>query len=164
MTTATITIQDDRISVEGPYHPDFPGRAKRLGGRWNPTAKIWGFDVSNESRVRALCLELFGTDGDTAVPTVMIRATWHCDNYADREAIYIAGRQIARAFNRDSGVKIGEGVIVVEGDFRSGGSRKKWATCVERGTIIEIRDIPETLAHAAVAASDKKLTVEIISQ
>ncbi|KKK90721.1 hypothetical protein LCGC14_2720140, partial [marine sediment metagenome] len=78
--------------------------------------------------------------------------------------IFIAGRQVARATSRDSATVLGDGVIVLAGEIHSGGSRKNWATVAESGTVIEIRDVPESLARAAVADSDKYLEIEIIGQ
>ncbi len=163
-TQPTITTRYDRLYVESPYHPDFPLRAKNLGGLWNSVSKIWDFDSRDEPRVRALCLEIFGSDGKSAAPVVDIRATWHSSGCADLGAIFIAGRQVARATSRDSATVLGDGVIVLEGELHSGGSRKNWATVAEAGTVIEIRDVPEALARAAVSESDKYLEVEIITQ
>jgi DNA repair protein RadC len=59
----SIVEQDGRIVVSTPYHPDFPARARFLGGEWSAARRVWVLDVRNDSRVRALCREIYGTDG-----------------------------------------------------------------------------------------------------
>jgi DNA repair protein RadC len=51
------------ISVSSPYHPNFPPRARSLGGIWDTARRLWVFDASDEDRVRSLCREIYGTDG-----------------------------------------------------------------------------------------------------
>jgi len=51
------------ISVSSPYHPDFPLKARSLGGMWDIARRVWVFDASDEDRVRLLCREIYGSDG-----------------------------------------------------------------------------------------------------
>jgi DNA repair protein RadC len=55
--------QNGCISVSSPYHPSFPPRARSLGGIWDTARRVWLFDASDEDRVRSLCREIYGTDG-----------------------------------------------------------------------------------------------------
>ena len=50
----SIAEQGDRIVVGAPYHPNFPARARLLGGDW---------DALEDARVRSLCREIYGADG-----------------------------------------------------------------------------------------------------
>jgi DNA repair protein RadC len=54
---------DGRIAVSSPYHPDFPVRARGLGGIWDAVRRVWVFDAGDHDRVRSLCREIYGTDG-----------------------------------------------------------------------------------------------------
>jgi hypothetical protein len=70
--TAVVVEQDPvsrRVNVQAPYSPTFNERAKQLGGKWDGTSKRWVFNAFNEAAVRALCVEVHGTDGGTAVVT-----------------------------------------------------------------------------------------------
>lgn len=149
-----ITIQGDKINVHSPYNPDFPHAAKRLGGRWVSASKAWVFDGRDEDRVRALCLEVYGDDGRGEAQLVTIRATYAADDYDSDLAFYVAGRQVARAFDRDGGARLGEGVIVLSGGFGSSGSRKNPNVTVSAGTVIEVRDVPIAAAKAAVERAE----------
>jgi DNA repair protein RadC len=65
----SIVEQDGRIAVSTPYHPNFPARARMLGGEWDAARRVWMFDAGDEARVRRLCQEIYGADGsDGAAP------------------------------------------------------------------------------------------------
>src|SRR5271165_2687490 len=65
----SIVEQGGRIAVSSPYHPNFPARARFLGGEWDAQRHVWLFDVGEDDRVRSLCREVYGTDGaDQAAP------------------------------------------------------------------------------------------------
>jgi DNA repair protein RadC len=57
-----IVEQDGRLAVSTPYHPDFPARARMLGGEWDAGRRVWLFDAGENERVRTLCREIYGTD------------------------------------------------------------------------------------------------------
>ena len=159
--SVTITNENNKLVVRSPYHPDFPHGAKRLGGRWVNGA--WSFDLRDADRVRELCRDIYGTDGDISEPTVTLRASWPDGGQEYDGAVYVAGRQVARARDRDSGAALGDGIIVLAGGFGSGGSRKNWTTDIQKSTVIEIRDVPLAMAEKAVAESAGCVaTVEIL--
>lgn len=140
------------LRVNAPYHPDFPSRAKGLGGKWDSGTKSWTFDPRDEERVRALCRDIFGTDGDTAPEMVTLRVD--VDKVVGRndQECWVAGRCIARRPGRDWHVRLGEGVILLAGGFPSrGGSAKYPALEPEPGTVLEVRDVPRPAAEKAVA-------------
>lgn len=141
------TVSATQIRVVSPYLPAFVSAAKRLGGRWS--APAWVFDVRDEPRVRAALVECYGTDGSEASgPMVTLRLVLQPGHYEDRDGIRIAGREIARAFGRDSGATLGQGVVLVEGAISSGGSVKNWITRVgSNGATVLLRDVPASWAE-----------------
>ena len=62
MPLSIIEEEDGRIAVSSPYHPNFPARARALGGIWNAARRVWVFDAADHDRVRSLCREIYGTD------------------------------------------------------------------------------------------------------
>ncbi len=53
------------LIVKAPYNKDFIEGAKRLGGMWNSSKKVWVFDTDEEEDVRDLIEEAFkGEDDD----------------------------------------------------------------------------------------------------
>ena len=66
-----------------------------------------------------------------------LRITALEDNYR-RYAVIFMNEQIAVAFNRDSGAKIGKNVRMIDGDIDSGGSRANWYCIVKKDSIFEL--------------------------
>ena len=128
------------VTVESPYNPNFPKRARALGGKWK--APLWIFDARDEKRVRDLCIEIYGTDGSSP-ELVSIRVTVEESDYSYEKSFYVAGVQVARSFDRDSGARLGDGVVLLKGGFGSAGSRKNPTITVDAGTIFELRDVPK---------------------
>jgi hypothetical protein len=160
MTSPQIKIvkQNDKVFLISPYHPDLLKRARRLGGSW--TNKFWQFDHRDEERVRELCLEIFGTDG-SPTPLVTVRCTALTSRFEHTGAIYLCGREIARATGRDSGAKLGQGIVLLEGHCSSGGSVKNWGTKMTEGTVFEIRDVPKRIVERELLNTEENEWVEI---
>jgi DNA repair protein RadC len=59
----SIVEQDGRIVVISPFHPNFPARARGLGGEWDAVRHVWTFEAADRDRVKTLCREIYGTDG-----------------------------------------------------------------------------------------------------
>jgi DNA repair protein RadC len=59
----SIVEEDGRIVVSSPYHPNFPARARALGGDWDAGHRVWVFDTSEVERVKSLLREVYGSDG-----------------------------------------------------------------------------------------------------
>ncbi len=58
----SIVEEDGRIAVTSPYHPNFPARARGLGGTWDAVRRVWVFDAREHDRVKSLCREIYGAD------------------------------------------------------------------------------------------------------
>jgi len=58
----SIVERDGRIIVSTPYHPNFPARARSLGGIWDKAQRVWVFDAADHDRVRSLCDDIYGPD------------------------------------------------------------------------------------------------------
>ena len=146
-----IATTTESVIVRSPYNPDFVRDARPLGGKWDASGKVWVFPIGRESYVRDLCQRVYGTDGTAR--TVTLRVTIEKGYYINehRGAIYLAGRQIARAFGRDSGAKAGDGVVFVSGCPDSGGSMKNWTTIIDGPAIFDVLDVPEPAARKEIA-------------
>jgi len=136
---------ENQIKVETPYNPDLPAKARNLGGKWDGAGKAWIFDIRDEERVEDLYRNIYGewdSEGKASADAVTVRVKILNELAEYNSGLFFGGRQIARATGRDSGAKLGCGVIVLEGGFSSGGSVKNWKTTAKEGTVFEIRDIP----------------------
>jgi DNA repair protein RadC len=63
MPLLIVEEEDGRIAVSSPYHPGFPIKARSLGGIWDAARRMWIFDAGDHDRVKSLCREIYGTDG-----------------------------------------------------------------------------------------------------
>jgi hypothetical protein len=46
----SIVERDGRLAVTTPFHPDFPARARMLGGVWDGARRVWLFDPVDSER------------------------------------------------------------------------------------------------------------------
>src|SRR5215813_13408366 len=103
----SIVDQDGRLAVSSPYHPNFPARARLLGGEWDVARRLWTFDAREDDRVRSLCREIYGTDGadETApLPSVVEHGR---NEFSEGAAVphYFGHRQRLRERLIDSGAE-----------------------------------------------------------
>ena len=62
MPVSILEEEGGRIAVRSPYHPNFPARARSLGGTWDAGRRVWLFDAADHDRVRLLCRDIYGAD------------------------------------------------------------------------------------------------------
>lgn len=153
----TITTQGRKIHVTTPYHPDFRDAARQqLGGDWS--AGKWVFDVRDEQRVRDLCKQIYGTDG---TPCPVVDARVRLGDHVWDQSMWMFGRRLLHRPSRDEPVKLGPGVVIVEGELAgSGGSVKnpRIGGQESEDVVIEVRDIPAE--HPDLTRAD----VEVLGQ
>ena len=131
---------DTQIIVIADYNKEFVRQAHNLAGKFNAYDKSWGFDLRDEADVLEACYLCYGDDG-YRYSLCDVQISLPNGYYVDKDTINFFGRPVARAFGRDSGAKVFDGVKIKEGGFQSGGSAKHWVTCAEKGTVIVLRDV-----------------------
>jgi len=163
MATVNVKVENGKVMVESPYNPQFPAKARELGGKW--TGSEWQFDSRDEARVRELCVEIYGTDG-TPQELVDVRVKLHPDRIVSAD-VWAMGREICCRRSRDAAVSMGTGVVLIEGEFgESGGSRRypeikaNYGKDPDRVVILEVRDVPRQLVDNF--AHDQVELVEIV--
>src|SRR5664280_748372 len=134
--TTTVTVTTDTVSctLAGPSAAELPHYAKTIGGWWNPTDKVWTFDVRDEARVRALAVKLYGTDGSGAdMPTITVRipVPAHFTPYRYQELV-LAGRTLAFRPGRDTPVRYADDVVLVSGGFPPDAGRSRSRSSARR--------------------------------
>jgi hypothetical protein len=60
--------EDGRLTLNSPYHPDFPARARMIGGTWDGERHVWRFNTADRDRVETLCREIYGTGASRSLP------------------------------------------------------------------------------------------------
>ncbi len=128
-----------QIRVKTPFNKEFVTRARNLRGSWDKKTEEWVFDDSIEDYVKSAMMEIYGTTGEETVEMVNLVIKDYTESVFCAP-VQLFGRTIARAFGRDSGAKLGAGIVFISGDYTSGGSVKNWKTLVD-GTF-EIQNVP----------------------
>jgi len=148
-----IEVNGDKVAVHSPYSHDFVQAAKQAGGRWNPKARTWEFPAEAMDNVRAIVRGHYGADPleyeGQPLADVVIRVPACCEP-ADGSTWFLAGRLIAERRGRDSHVRIGRDVVILQGAFApSGGSRRRpliGANCRE-DIVLLVKNVPVGLAE-----------------
>jgi len=159
----TVKMQDGttKLKIISPYAPDLPAAFKRLGGKWSPAARAWYLDPRDGPKVREILAAAFGAPGEDTM-TLRVDLALASDEGEDRSEFRACGRTLAWRRGRDAAVTLGEGVIIVAGGFHAwGGSVKRPSIGYFPGTILEVRDVPRTLAERYMATSSG---VTVVSQ
>ena len=136
--TLEIIEKDGQVKVTSPYNAKFVAKARNVRGKWKEDA--WWFDDSIIDYVRDLMVTCFNTTGEVPYEEVSLLVKNYTD-YASKSAVELFGRTIAKAWGRDGGAKLGEGIIFIDGSYDSGGSVKNWSTDVKDATF-EIQNFP----------------------
>lgn len=162
MTAIRIDTRGTALDVASPYNSDFVRRARRLAGRWVAARNVWTFDARNEWAVRDLLVDCYGTDGTILPDVVSVRLTYERCCATTCGPFDYAGRVVAAASDRDGGARLGQGVVLLEGGFASGGSRAYWTTETGKGgAVVLLHDIPRPYAEASTVGRDS-CTTEIV--
>lgn len=132
--------ENGMIEVISPYNKEFATKARNLRGKWDASKSAWIFDESVEDYLRKALLDCFGVTGEEPVEMCSLLIN-DLTTYADRSAVELFGRTIAKAYGRDSGAKLGDDIIWISGKHKSGGSVKNWRTEVIDATF-EIQNFP----------------------
>lgn len=133
-----IIEKDGQVKVTSPYNQKFVNKARNLRGKWKEDA--WWFDDSIIDYVRDLMMDCFNTTGETPYENVDLLIK-NFNNCVGCGPVTLFGRTIAKAFGRDSGAKLGDDIIFISGQYRSGGSVKNWNTDITDGNFI-IKNFP----------------------
>lgn len=155
-----IEVKETSVSVSAPYVPQFPARAKAIGGKWSAGGKVWKFDSRDEVRVRELCREIYGTDGLTTEKLVTVRV--NATGELGGSEYFKFGRQIARRPSRDTAVRLGDGVIIITGSFSPSGGSAKYPSIMGHSSdevIFEIRDVPESMALVEIESNPETVSL-----
>jgi hypothetical protein len=158
MSIVTISVVGSQLSVTAPYNSNFVRFAKRCTAKYQ-TGGEWWFDARDEARVREACLRYYGSDGHL-VDVVTLRVTWPVEASTWHGPIAVFGRPVASATGRDSGARLGNGIVLLEGGFGGGGSRINWTTEAWAGTVVLVRDFPRAMAEQLILSEPDRYALE----
>ncbi len=138
---------DDRhgdLLLQCPSHPAMQRFAHQHEGIWFDSPQHWRFPIHQRLLLEHFLLEHYGSAGKP-VPTTNVRITARKDITAVRRPVFALGREVAIAHGRDTGARPGPGTLILHGSSASGGSRAYCTTIVYPGTVLELREVPDSL-------------------
>lgn len=161
-TTPIITVTAESVTLSSPYNADLAPAAKRIGGRWDSTERMWRFAAQDEARVRDLAREIYGTDGSPAdledLVTVHLPLT---KELTEDASVSVAGREVVGRRSRHDEVRLGADVVVVAGGEWTSPGGGGYSGSVKYpkigdtwGTVLEVRGVPR-----AAAERDPRVTI-----
>lgn len=119
------------------YNSKLVAKCRAMGGRWDAETDCWVFSELVEDRVEQLD-EIYNS------PLIPVEITALSGVDKGKGPVSFCGYTIARAYGRDSGAKLGDGISQISGSIYSGGSVKNWKTCISEGAVFRLY-IPEEL-------------------
>jgi len=156
--------ENGTIAISTPYSQEFVARIKEVGGKWNSGSKCWEADARAIETVRAIMRDVYGQD-DMPQEMVDVRITVGDDDIEEyTDAVTIFGKAIASARGRDSGARVGDGVVLESGSVKSGGSMKNWKTIIAAGSVLTVYDVPKQAVENGMGWVDWYGSYEIIAQ
>ena len=162
-----IKKDEENIYVSSPYNKELIDKVKMIGGRWHSASKSWKFDIRDEDDVRDIYELVYGEyDRPVQKCTVRYFIDKGEEEYQSKGSIFMFGREIARAYGRDSGAELGRGIKLVGCIAKSGGSVKNWSTDIyaeKDGAYIEIKDVPVNMVNQSdnvMIITDSKQKIE----
>ena len=145
MSEIAVIVGEGVLKVISPYNKELVSFARMRGGKWSDSGKAWLFDPRDEFAIRAALIDIFGTDDYGSCKKVDVRIS--LDHFKISDEFVLFGLQLLRRRYTDRRVDIDARVVVVSGGFpATGGSRRYPEINPEKGTIIEVRDIPQEIA------------------
>lgn len=143
MNDITLTEIDGGLYLKAPYYADANTDYRKIGGKWKDDRRAWRFDVRDRDRVREVLQTHFGRDDRPVLKTVTVRVDLDKAAHGREPEIRMFGRIIATRLYRDAEVRLGEGVILIEGAFKGRGGSVKYPAIDEiDGIVLEVRDVP----------------------
>lgn len=140
----SLAISEGLLKVVSPFNREFVSFARMRGGKWSDGEKVWMFDPRDEFAVRSALIDIFGTDDFDSCPKVNVRVK--LDHFRIGDEFVLFGRQLLRRRYSDRLDMDGSVVLVSGGIPDVGGTYCNPEIAPEKGTVIEVRDVPRDIA------------------
>ena len=163
-----IKISEGKANIFTPYNAEFVKRIKSIGGaKWNGAEKCWKIPAEAVDAARDIMMDVYGeTDIPDGSEKLKLRITALVDIEELRAPVSYFGKNLASASGRDSGARVGDGVILESGTITSSGSMKNWTSMIRKDAVMILTDVPETLyqrdKNATTQWGDTLFSVEVL--
>lgn len=163
------TNSGPRIYLTAPYNEDANSKYRQVGGRWLKKSRRWSFARGDIELVRQVLMDVFGVTDivDETVTTHVRVADWQWRGRRGHPGkATFGGRDIAIRYQRDTPVRVADGVVLVAGRFpSSGGSMAYPEIDAGEDVIVEVREVwarHRDLDHPHVTIVDQSVGREAL--
>ncbi|MEZ9543594.1 hypothetical protein BCU70_17755 [Vibrio sp. 10N.286.49.C2] len=147
----TVDKDENTTTLKSPYNTLLISKCRDLGGVWDKENQIWVFPGFVEEEVKNL-------DGIFNSSKVVVELTAINEIYGIKQGIEFLGVSLCKAYGRDSGAKMENGISVISGCVDSVGSRKNWKTVIYQETVIRL-SIPSKLVETY---KDSRFSIKLV--
>lgn len=67
ITQVKVAGGSEKLELTSPYNPDMVQMCRKIGGRWNKTAKRWYFELNKLHELELACEEVYGYQPKLAI-------------------------------------------------------------------------------------------------
>lgn len=132
MNTITVKEENSKCVCQCPKNFNVIKKFHDFKGCWNREKNYWEFNKLLIEDIKKLMKKYFGVEnGEFESCQLIIK---DLTTYETLKGIIISGFELCRAFWRDSGAVLGDGVVLIDGKIDSGGSKNWWTTKCEDAT------------------------------
>lgn len=126
--------KEDGICTLSHFMPnnDLSKKCKNFAGKWEPIQKVWVFPKCIEKEVEEL-------DYRYNTNLITIEITYLKDWLVEKKGATFCGYKLCEAIGRDSGAKLSNNIILINGEIESTGSLKNWRTRIKEGTSFRLK-------------------------
>lgn len=161
MKTIKVEKINDKCICQCPKNFNVIKKFKNLNGIWDTNNKWWVFDELLFESIKKLMFKYYGTDnGEYKSCQLIIK------NYTDSKTlsgIIISGFELCKAWGRDTGAIVSNGVALLDGEIDSGGSYKYWCTECADATFNILRFPISMLKNSSIKKLQENNQIEIIN-
>lgn len=125
------------VTLVSSFNTLLADRCRELGGKWDREVNAWLFPAFVADEIEELD-ELFNSF------PIAVEIIAKNDVFGERSPIHLFGVELCRAYSRDSGACIQEGVALITGEVTSCGSSKYWKTVIRAGSTLRLQ-VPSNL-------------------
>lgn len=139
---------DEIVSFKHPiFNTEIVDKCKHLGGKFDHEERAWIFSSIVSSEVEEL-------DFIYNSSPVAIEITAKKQLYGFKDPVTFYGYDVCKAFSRDGGARLGDGIAHISGEYGSGGSKNNWQTHVMKDCTFRLKIPSELLKLKKAQAND----------
>lgn len=135
-----IQIKDQTIIVDTPYNLVMIDKFRKIGGKWKNGEWVFDYDKNvYDSLVMYINNHFFC---NILSKKIKAKITFTETVSSKKSPVLFYGFSFSTARGRDHGSKVGDGLKLIDGNIKSGGSFINWTSIVEKGSVFIIDEFP----------------------